>query len=95
MSADQQPLTRLKGMLDVVEQIRRANNDGDHRLAAKLSKRLDQLLAGNPEELLKTKELADWEFSVRRKRDGDALAADALDELRSAVLALGPSPSWH
>jgi hypothetical protein len=95
VSSDQQRLTRLEGMVDVVEQIRRANNDGDHRLATRLSERLDKLLAGNPEQLLKTKELADWEFSVKRKREGDALAANALDELRSAVLALGPSPSWH
>jgi hypothetical protein len=95
VSAHQHRLTRLESMLDVVEQIRRANNDGDHRLAMELSERLDQLLAGNPEELLKTKELADWDFSVQKKREADALAANALDELRSAVLALGPSPSWH
>jgi hypothetical protein len=95
VSGHQHRLTRLEGLLDVVGQIRRANDDGDHQLAAKLDERLGELLAGTPEQLLKTRELADWQFSAHSKRETDTLASDALDEIRSAVLASGPSPSWH
>jgi hypothetical protein len=82
-------------MLEVVEQIRRANSEDDHGLAEKLDERLALLLAGSPEKLLKTRELADWDFAAHTREESDALAADALGEIRAAVLALGPSASWH
>jgi hypothetical protein len=82
-------------MLDVVEHIRRANDKDDQGLTEKLDERLGVLLAGSPETLLKTRELADWDFAAHTKRETDALAAGALGEIRAAVLALGPSASWH
>ncbi|MGZ4402120.1 MAG: hypothetical protein ACXVRI_04655 [Gaiellaceae bacterium] len=36
-------------MIDIVEQIRCANREGDHRRAARLNERLAKLLAGSPE----------------------------------------------
>jgi hypothetical protein len=86
---------RLERILDVVEQIRHANKQADHERAEQLNERLGIFLAGSPEKLLKTRELAGWDFSAHTKSETDALAADALDEIRTAVLALGPSPSWH
>jgi hypothetical protein len=82
-------------MRDLVEQIRSANERDDHALARRLNEHLSLLLAASPEKLLKTRELADWNVSARTRHEGDALAADALEELRDAALALGPSPSWH
>jgi len=82
-------------MLDVVERIRRANASHDHSLADRLNERLAQLLSESPEHLLMTRELAEWQASPDQTRDGDALAADSLDELRALILALGPGPSWH
>jgi hypothetical protein len=82
-------------MLDVVEQIRRANDRDDHTLARRLNEHLASLLSESPEHLLKTRELADWQFSAQKKEESDARVGAALGELRAAVLALGPGPSWH
>jgi hypothetical protein len=95
MSAHQQKLGRLERMLDVVDQIRQANERDDHGLSEKLNERLRLLLAESPERLLKTRELAEWRFSAHTKPESDARAEAALGELRAAVLALGPTPSWH
>jgi hypothetical protein len=88
-------LDRLERLFGVVDEIRHAIGDDDHDLAEKLNERLSLLLAGSPETLLKTRELAGWDFSAHTKQETDALAADSLDEIRTAVLALGPSASWH
>jgi hypothetical protein len=95
MSADDHRATRLEDLLEVVEQIRRANAGGHHDLARTLNERLALLLSQTPERLLKTRELADWDHSPDGKLEAEALASDALDELRAELLALGPTASWH
>jgi hypothetical protein len=95
MSASAHRLTRLEDLRDVVEQIRRASGRNEHDLAGSLNERLALLLSESPEQLLKTRELADWQHVPERKHEADALAGDALDEIRSEILALGPSASWH
>jgi hypothetical protein len=86
---------RLGAMHEIVERIRRANHDENHRLAGKLSEHLAELLSESPEHLLSTQELADWEFSSAQKQEGDELASNALDEIRSVAVSYGPSSSWH
>jgi hypothetical protein len=88
-------LDHLRALIDLVEQIRRANHDGDHRRVASLNERLSHALAESPEALLKTQELADWRSRGDNKDACDRLAADALDELQAVVLAHGLSPSTH
>ncbi|MGZ4337595.1 MAG: hypothetical protein ACXVRU_09955 [Gaiellaceae bacterium] len=88
-------LDRLHRMIDLVEQIRRASGARDHDLVARLNERLAEVLAGSPEELLRTHELADWRFTGDNAAECDRLAASARDELQAIVLAHGLSPSSH
>jgi hypothetical protein len=85
----------LQRLRELAGEIRRANRDDDFDLATRLNEHLGRLLSESPEHLLKTRELADWRFSATGKAHGDELAADAIEELEAAALALGPSPSWH
>lgn len=82
-------------MREIVERIRRASHEENHRLANKLSEHLAELLSESPEHLLRTQELADWEFSSTQQQEGDELASNALDEIRSVAVSYGPSSSWH
>lgn len=95
VAAREHARARLEDMVDVVERFRRANRDGDGQLANRLNEHLDRLLTESPEHLLRTRELADWRFRRDGQSHGDALARDALAELKDAILALGPRPAMH
>ncbi|MGZ4317081.1 MAG: hypothetical protein ACXVRS_14810 [Gaiellaceae bacterium] len=88
-------IDHLRTLIDLVEQIRGANREGDHRRVARLNERLAHALVESAEELLRTHELAAWCFRGDNAGECDRLAADALDELQAVVLAHGLSPSSH
>jgi hypothetical protein len=94
-SRESSQLNHLRALIDLVEQIRGANRDGDHRRVARLNERLANALAESPEELLRTHELAAWCSTGDNADECDRLATGALDELQAVVLAHGLSPSSH
>jgi hypothetical protein len=95
MSSHTHHAGQLERIRDLISEIRHANARADFNLARKLDEHLALALAESPEHLLKTRELADCKFSAKNKQRNERLAADALEEVRARIAALGPTPAWH
>ena len=86
---------RLEKLTELVEHIRLANRNGDHEHASRLQTSLRELLEGGLPDLPRTQALCDCRFTPATVPDDDLAAADSLEEIREAVLGLGPAPGWH
>ncbi|MGZ4425381.1 MAG: hypothetical protein ACXVZK_12015 [Gaiellaceae bacterium] len=95
MSSHPHPAGQLERIRGLISEIRHANARDDFNLARKLDEHLALPLAESPEYLLKTRELADCKFSAKNKQRNERLAADALEQVRARIAALGPTAAWH